>query len=292
VSGKFRKNAKRRAPIASEPSGPCIVSITGTTFSNLGFEVGAPRRAAPHLHIDRWANPIEFARALGFIPHARQAEVIQSTAKRGILNCTRQWGKSTVAAVKALYTAMETPEALVLVASPSERQSAEFLQKASTLLRNLDIRPRGDGKNSCSLLLPNGSRIVGLPGTDGTVRGFSSVALLVIDEASRVSEEAYRALRPMLAVKEGALWMMSTPAGKRGFFHEIWTAGGPGWLRVSVPATECARIGAAFLEEERRSLGPWFRQEYLCEFMGNDDSLFDADLLRSAVRSDIPKLEI
>jgi hypothetical protein len=187
---------------------------------------------------------------------------------------------------------MEKPEALVIVASPSERQSAEFLQKASGLLRNLDIRPRGDGKNTCSLLLPNGSRIVGLPGTDRTVRGFSSVALLVIDEAARVSEEAYRALRPMLAVKAGALWMMSTPAGKSGFFYETWTAGGPEWVRVSVPATRCPRIAAAFLEEERKCLGPWFRQEYLCEFMGDGQRMFDADLLRNAVKEDIPKLHL
>jgi hypothetical protein len=78
------------------------------------------------------------------------------------------------------------------------------------------------------------------------VRGFSAVALLVIDEAARVSEEAYWALRPTLAVGEGALWMMSTPKGKRGFFHDIWTGRDPEWLRVSVPATECARIGKAF----------------------------------------------
>ena len=41
-------------------------------------------------------------------------------------------------------------------------------------------------------MLPNGSRIVGLPGTEATVRGFSAVSLLLIDEASRVVDEMYQ----------------------------------------------------------------------------------------------------
>ena len=48
---------------------------------------------------------VEFARRLGFHPNPRQAEVLASGAKRGILNCTRQWGKSTVTAIKALHHA-------------------------------------------------------------------------------------------------------------------------------------------------------------------------------------------
>ena len=48
------------------------------------------------------ADAVTFARTrLGFLPDAQQMEVLQSDAKRGILNCSRQWGKSTVAAAKA-----------------------------------------------------------------------------------------------------------------------------------------------------------------------------------------------
>ena len=52
--------------------------------------------------------------------------------------------------------------------------------------------------------------------------------MLVIDEASRVSDEMYEALRPMLAVGDGDLWMLSTPRGKSGFFYETWEHGGSG----------------------------------------------------------------
>ena len=89
-----------------------------------------------------------------------------------MLNCSRQRGKSTVAAAKAVHRAYTRRGSLVLVASPGRRQSAEFVRKAAGMLRRLGIRPRGDGDNECSLLFPNGSRIVGLPGQEGTVRGF------------------------------------------------------------------------------------------------------------------------
>jgi hypothetical protein len=215
-------------------------------------------------------DAVEFARVrLGFEADAKQAVVLRSEAKRGILNCSRQWGKSTVA---------------VLVASPTERQSGEFLKKTEGMLEMLRIPARGDGHNALSLVLPNGSRIVGLPGTGATVRGFSAVSLLVIEEAAYVDDSMYKALRPMLAVGGGDLWMMSTPRGKRGFFYETWTLGGPEWEKVQAPATECARIPSAFLDEEREAQGlRWFQQEYMTEFIDNGDQAFDRDLIEAAV---------
>jgi len=232
----------------------------------------------------------DFARErLGFYADAQQRSVLNSTAKRGILNCTRQWGKSTTAAAKAVHRAWSEAGALVLAASPTERQSAEFMRKAAEFARRLGARPRGDGDQPLSLLLPNGSRIVGLPGTEGTVRGFSAVSLLLIDEAARVDDGVYKALRPMLAVGDGDLWLMSTPFGQRGFFWDEWEHGGDRWHRVSVAATECPRISAEFLEEERQALGSrWFAQEYLCRFVENGSRWFARDVVERAIEEREP----
>ena len=125
------------------------------------------------------------------------------------------------------------------------------------------------------------------------MRGFSAVSLLLIDEASRVEDAMYKALRPMLAVGDGDLWLMSTPCGKRGFFYECWEHGGPDWMRVRVPATECPRIPKAFLEEERRQEGPvWFGQEYMCEFVDNGTEVFGRDLVEAALDDSFEPLEI
>ena len=85
----------------------------------------------------------EFAmHVLGFTPDPQQSRVLESESARVILNCTRQWGKSTVCAAKAVQVAFNEPNGLVLVASPSARQSAEFVRKASAFLRKLGVRPR------------------------------------------------------------------------------------------------------------------------------------------------------
>jgi hypothetical protein len=232
---------------------------------------------------------VEFVRKrLQFEPDERQIEVLQSGAKRGILNCTRQWGKSTIAAAMAVHRSLTRSGCVVLVASPSGRQSAELVEKATEMVMTMDIPTHGDGHNEISLQLPNGSRIIGLPENAGKVRGFSAVSLLLIDEAAQVEDSMYKALRPMLAVSNGDLWLMSTPYGKRGFFYECWEHGGPEWLRVSVKATECARIGASFLEEERRELGAaWFQQEYMAEFVDNGSAVFGRDLVEAALDGDV-----
>jgi hypothetical protein len=255
---------------------------------------GEAARIASLAREEQHLDPASFARIrLGYKFDAQQIKVLTSTAKRGILNCSRQWGKSTVTAAKAVHRAYTRAGSLVLVSSPSERQSAEFLLKASGMVRTLGIPVRGDGKNSVSLLFPNKSRIVGLPGTDDTIRGFSAASLIVIDEASRVPDVVYEALRPMLAVLDGDLWLMSTPCGQRGFFYNAWRDETEKWAKFQVPATECKRIKAKFLDGERAALdAAKFSQEYMCEFTGTDLAVFDRAMVEAAIDDSYRELDI
>ncbi|MFN7996936.1 MAG: terminase family protein [Bryobacteraceae bacterium] len=247
--------------------------------------VGSARTAVPEEDRDG------VERLLGFMPDALQRRVLESESRRGILNCTRQWGKSTITAAMAAREAERHRGSLTLVVSPSARQSGEFLRKAAAMARRLGHETHGDGDNEMSLAFPNEARIIGLPGNEATVRGFSAVTLLLVDEAARVSDELYHAIRPMLAVSGGRLWLMSTPWGQRGFFHETWARGGPEWERIRVPGTECPRIDGRFLAEERRVMGErWFRQEYLCEFVETGGGVFDRGAVERAFRDDVEPL--
>ena len=115
------------------------------------------------------------------------------------------------------------------------------------------------------LELANGSRIICLPPVEDRIRGFSP-SLLIIDEAARVPDDVYHAVRPMLAVTRGRLVALSTPQGKRGWFHDEWHGQGP-WHRIRVRWTDCPRITADFIAEEERALGrSWVAQEYECSF--------------------------
>jgi hypothetical protein len=216
----------------------------GGVFGLRQFVKRTARRAGAVL------DPVEFARTrLKFEPDEVQADILRSTAKRGILCCSRQFGKTTVSAAKAIHRAVMVPGSLIVVASPGERQSGIWMRCAGEMLAQLGIRKKGDGYNRLSFAFPNGSRIVGLPDAEEKVRGFSGFSMLFVDEASRVSEEMFTAVWPMLAISNGEFWMMSTPYVKRGYFYETWAHGGDRWKRVFVPATECARIRPEFLEE-------------------------------------------
>lgn len=228
---------------------------------------------------------------LGFVPDEAQAELLSAGGHRLILNCTRQWGKSTVAAAKAVHHAYFREGSLTVIVSPGERQSGEFLRKAEEFVRMLGIRPKGDGFNDISIELPNRSRIVGLPGVEKTVRGFSAVSLMMIDEAAAVEDTQYYAVMPMLAVGDGDLWMMSTPRGQRGFFYRTWSQSGERWKRLTVKATECGRISPEFLEDQREVMDElYFRQEYLCEFVDVEHGLFDGELVAAAVSPNVTSL--
>ena len=240
-----------------------------------------------------WAlDPVRFAiEALGFPPDSSQARVLRSNMRRILLNCTRQWGKSTTAAALASHRALYYPNSLILLVSPSQRQSSELFRKVAAFLNRLKIKPVKVEDNQFSLRLANGSRIVALPSKEATVRGFSGVSLIIEDEASRVDDLLYRTMRPMLAVSGGRLILMSTPYGKRGHFFEEWTEGGSTWERIECKATDCPRIPQQFLEEERASLGEWwYRQEYLCEFVETVDNVFSYDLISSAISADVKPL--
>jgi hypothetical protein len=233
-------------------------------------------------------DPIALFRATGAEPDPWQRDVLTSRAGRILMNCSRQSGKSTVAATIGVYEALALPGSLVLLLSPSLRQSQELFKKCLHAYIGGGRAVPPDSETALTLTLSNGSRIVSLPSAEQRIRGFSGVTLLVVDEASRVLDDLYMSVRPMLAVSGGRLVMMSTPWGQRGFFHQEWTEGGPGWERVKITADQCPRIPAAFLEEERRSMPPrWYRQEYLCSFEATDDQVFDYESVMAALSPDV-----
>jgi len=236
-------------------------------------------------------NPARLMVEAGMDPDPWQREAMTSEATRSLILATRQGGKSSVAACRSVWEAICRPPALVVMLSPSLRQSSELFRKALDAWRPFERLAPATAETTLRLELENGSRIVSLPSSEGTIRGYSGVRLLVVDEAARVSDELYYAVRPMLAVSEGSLIAMSTPFGKRGWFHDAWELGGESWSRVKVTALECPRIKPEFLEQERASMpARVFAQEYLCDFADAEDSVFSYEEIMAALSDDIVPL--
>ncbi|MCJ0825957.1 phage terminase large subunit [Luteimonas sp. 50] len=239
--------------------------------------------------LTRMLDPASVMRDAGMEPDGWQEEVLNSDARRMLLLCSRQSGKSTTCASLAVHQALYDP-GLVLLIAPAQRQSSELFRKVHEVYRALPDVPRIVQESAMRLELANGSRIIALPGTEGTIRGYSGAKTVIVDEASRVDNALFAAVRPMLATTNGRFVALTTPYGKRGWFYEAWEHG-EGWHRTKVTAHDCPRIDPEWLAEERRLIGDWqFRQEYECEFVDTDEQFFASDLIEAALTNEVSPL--
>ena len=238
------------------------------------------------------ADAVAFARSILFEPDPWQVEVLNSDSKRIAINAARQTGKSAIVALKALHYCLTHADALVLILSVSERQS-KLLFQALLKHYNAANRPLFRVETTLSLELENNSKIIALPSSESTIRGYSAVNLLLCDESARIPDELYYSSLPFIAVSDGAIIQLSTPFGERGFFYETFTGSSPEWLRIKVTAAECNRISDKFLKEQRESMGEyWYLSEFNCEFLAPETGLFSPDSIRAIFDNDLLEYDI
>jgi hypothetical protein len=226
--------------------------------------------------------------AMGCEADPWQATVLTSDEPRIVLNVCRQAGKSTVVAIKALHVALYQPDSLILLLSRSLRQSGELARKLFNAYKAVGrVQVSADSETKQTLELANGSRILALPGGDeGAIRGFSGVRLLVMDEAARIPDALWVAVRPMVAVSQGGMLLLSTPFGRRGFFYRVWTAS-ERWLKIALVADQCPRLTPDFLAEERIELGYFYPQEYEGVFLEAIGQVFSDAAIAAAFQDGI-----
>jgi len=220
-------------------------------------------------------------------PEGWQRDVLLSPAKFLAVLCPRQVGKSTITAAAVLNYAMYRPGSIVLLASPTKRQSDLLFEKVLDIFHALPQRPTGARAIAGRLELPNGSRVISLPGNERTIRGLSA-DFIVIDEAAQTSDELFNAVVPMIAARDGRIILLSTPYGQRGFFYKACTDRRLGWNIITIKAEQSARLSPQTLQSLRQTMNPIaFRQEYLCEFLGDSSRYFPAELIEAAIDPNI-----
>ena len=226
---------------------------------------------------------------LGFELDPLQRRLLMSRAHRDLLNCTRKWGKSTTVGAAATHEATYMRRSKVVVVAPSLGQASILLSFVERFADAAKIRttPYRETEHA-GIVLPCGP-VIALPGSELTARGLEGTTWLIIDEAARVPDALFYAVRPFLANTNGRMTAMSTPFGKRGWFYV--EHGSKRWNVTQVKATDCPRISPAFLAEERLVLPEaWFRQEYLCEFTSVEHAMFDHDQVLSSLSSEVKPL--
>ena len=261
--------------------------------------------------------------AAGLDPDPWQVNVVNTPGDQ-LLNCHRQSGKSSIAAAIAHADACAAPNTLVLLVSPSLRQSGELFRKVKTFYQHTQPLPLLRD-TELTLEFSNHSRIISLPGAEQTIVGYSSVHRLILDEAARIPDSVYHAVRPMLAMSGGSLLCLSTPWGQRGFFYDAWSKaddtdalmdratvealladlgiavpeecdlpGGKmasGWAKTFLPAPANPRLSRWFLARERTEIPDLlFRQEWLGEFVETGAAVFRQMDIDAMFRNDVRPL--
>jgi hypothetical protein len=236
----------------------------------------------------RALDPSLIAHDCRITPDPWQATLLRERPRRSLLLCSRQSGKTTTTALGALDCAIYQPGSLTLILSPSQRQSAEMHRTIMGYHARLKGAPALNAESVLKSEFANGSRILALPGTEKTIRGYAAADLIIVDEAARVEDELLTAVRPMLATSNGRLIALTTPAGKRGWFFDAWTGDEGDWHRTKVAASDCPRITQAFLDEELRELGAQrFSEEYSLEFVDPDETVFPSAIIAAAFTPEV-----
>jgi Terminase large subunit, T4likevirus-type, N-terminal len=215
-----------------------------------------------------------------FLRAPRGAQIIALTA--------RQVGKTTVAAWAIAHAMWFATAELNVIACPSQHQSAEAVRRVKAILVKVGARLKTD--NVYTLELDNGARVLALPGSDDSIRGLTVDGWIVADEAARMHENMFAALRPMCArCPEARFVMLSTAWSRTDPFWTVWENGDPSWMRLKATADVCGFYSAEKLEQERKALSEAaFQREYLGIPAGDNISPFSWDLYENAVKVRVP----
>lgn len=228
-------------------------------------------RSARRVYPQKWVETVIKPLTSITLDEWQNQLLIDGKHKRILLNVHRQAGKSTICAIKAIHKALFWDNQTVLIISPTQRQSSELHHTIRKLLKEIsgDNKPTVD--NVTSTELPNGSRIISLPGSEWTIRSYHA-DLIICDEAAGIPDEVFAALSPMLLTTNGTMILLSTPQGQEGFFWEAYNRPDI-WFKYEKTVRDNPRMNTpeklAFLEQEKITLGSrLYSQEYECQFLG------------------------
>lgn len=217
---------------------------------------------------------------------AWQEEYIKAPANQDcFLLCGRQVGKSTAMSIKAVELCMHDFKKgdTILICSITEKQGYHVLLKclnyAEARYPNKISRKKEDKPTMHRIVFKNGSQIFSFPSGDQGIglRGFT-IKKLLVDEASRMSDEFFISVLPMLSVAQGSIDMASTPCGKRGFFYEASKS--DKYKKFYISSEDCPRHNKDFLAKQKETLSKMaYAQEYLAMFIDELRRLFDDELI-------------
>jgi hypothetical protein len=179
---------------------------------------------------------------MNYRPFGFQRDVHFSPAKRRVLRCGRQMGK-TVCAAEEIVEAMMGDRARVWIVGPEYKETTKLYDTAHDMLcsdapidpetmpdsRGLGIKPSRSVRNAPQMLvMPWGATLEIKTTKDVTTKKLAGQTLnrIAWDECAFSPETAWMRLAPTLAVRKGDIIFTSTPNGDN-HFRQWWERGWP-----------------------------------------------------------------
>ena len=242
-------------------------------------------------------DPAQMMADAGLVPDPHQIELLDCQHDNTLVVWPRQSGKSQTCATKVLHQACFDPGDIIILAGEKQKQAQEVFEKAFTLhgqLSKLGDLPKVN-RSGEELEFDNGSRVIALPSTVESIRGYAA-KLVLVDEAAFTADGTLAKVSPMLTTTRGKLICASTPNGAVGWFHDAWHHGGDGWHRLTVSVEQMMaypnpRLTEAELARQQLVLTPiQYRQEYGLEWLDGDLQFFPTETIEAALCDDVEPL--
>jgi phage FluMu gp28-like protein len=240
-------------------------------------------------------DPVMFALLLfRFKCNEYQAQLLRDASKRIVVRWSRQAGKTTCIALRAIWFAIVHPKTLTLIVAPSLRQSMIMSDRIQDFLLSL---PKKQYQRTIEKLqratfrFKNRSRIVALPNSPQLLRGYTANQV-ICDEAAFFRDDDmvfYSVLYPMLSTTDGALIASSTPWSKDSVFYRMCQ--NPEFSKHITTCEDVVRNGLvkeSFIDEMRAQL-PFerFQREFMAEFVEDIDAWLTQSLIVSCIDSNL-----
>ena len=239
-----------------------------------------PRVAAEEAVLDRAVSKW----VLDLTLHPGQREVWESPARFKVVAAGRRFGKTMLAAAKAIEVAASKPDAVVTWVSSSHAQSRIGFRMVA---RALPARSRELNKTLGEIYLSTGGRMIfGSTERWDNLRGEGN-DLVVVDEAAFCPSEVwFSVLRASLADKKGSALLIGTFNGEN-WFYDLWrNAMNPAnteWAAFKFITADNPYIDDAEIEEFRlNNPKEVFEQEMMSSPLAYSGAVFPGELLEQA----------
>ena len=203
---------------------------------------------------------------------------MRSPARFKVIAAGRRTGKSHLAAVSLILSALDGKEGKTFYVAPTQGQARDTLWH--TLFDIAGEIIERSHVNNMEITLAGGNTIY-LKGADrpDTLRGVS-LKHLVLDEYAFMKPDVFESiLRPALADRQGSAIFIGTPEGRNHFFDLFDGAGSwQDWENFHFTSFDNPIVDPKEIEHARQTLPSWaFQQEFMASFDARTGGMFDTD---------------